>query len=313
MKGVYDVVIVGGGPAGLSAALLLGRCRRTALVVDAGEPRNAASQGLHGFLSRDGVKPLELRRLGRADVAQYPDIELRNGRVAGVGRHEDHFVVSLADGQKARSLLLLLATGRTDALPDKPGFREYYGRGVHHCPFCDAWEHRDGVIVAYGRDADAAELARELRTWTDRVVLCSDGPPEWPRSVDPAAAGVEIVASPVQRLGGDAFRLRHVQFLDRPPLECGALFFSGPCEQRSSLPEELGCVLDADGAVLCDGYAARGVPGLFVAGNVRGGLHLAIMAAAEGADAAIAMNEVLLARQVPRVRTGSGVVPGNTP
>lgn len=310
---MYDVIIVGGGPAGLSAALLLGRCRRTALVIDAGEPRNAASQGLHGFLSRDGVKPLELRRLGRADVARYPDIEFRTGRVARVRRHEDRFEVSLADGRQERSILLLLATGRTDALPEKPGFREYYGRGVHHCPFCDAWEHRDGLIVAYGREIGTLELARELRTWSDRVVLCTDGPPDWPQIGDAAPAGIQVVASRVESLGGDAFRLRTVRFLDRPPLECTALFFCGPCGQRSSLPEALGCALDENGAVVCDGYAARGVPGLFVAGNVRGGLHLAIMAAAEGADAAIAMNDVLLARQVPSVQSCRRAGPGKTP
>ncbi|HYC72872.1 MAG TPA: NAD(P)/FAD-dependent oxidoreductase [Opitutaceae bacterium] len=293
---MHDVVIVGAGPAGLSAALVLGRCRRSVLVVDAGEPRNAASQGLHGFLTREGVKPLELRRLGRAELARYPYVHLRDGRVTRVRRDDGGFEVALADGPVFRSAFLLLATGRIDALPEKAGFRDYYGRGVHHCPFCDAWEYRDGEIVVYGRDIGAVELARTLRTWTDRVTLCSDGPPAWPDSPDPAAEGLRVVAAGVDRLAGDAHRVREVRFVDRPPLACDAVFFCGPCPQRSALPEALDCVFNDDRSVRCDRSAAVGVPGLFVAGNVRGGLHLAIMAAAEGADAALAINAALLER-----------------
>ena len=138
----YDVVIVGGGPAGLSAALMLGRCRRSVLVIDAGEPRNRVSRGLHGFLTQDGVRPEELRNRGRADAARYPSILLRDGRVIGATSDAGGFVITVATGEIVKARILLLATGRADPLPEISGAREFFGRGVHHCPYCDGWESR---------------------------------------------------------------------------------------------------------------------------------------------------------------------------
>ena len=303
-----DVVIVGGGPAGLSAALLLGRCGRRVLLVDAGEPRNAASRGLHGFLTRDGIDPQELRRLGREQLVAYPSVELRDGKVARIARVAGGFAVEIADGTVERSRLILLATGRTDSVPTKPGFREFYGRGVYHCPFCDAWEHRGGAFVVYGRGGGVAELALGLLTWSPRVTVCADGAPGWNRewAARLAANGIAVRTEPLERLAGGEGRAREVVFAGGARLACEAVFFCSASEQRSALPEALGCSFHADHSVRCDGYAARGVPGLFVAGNVRGGLHLAIMAAAEGADAAIAINEVLLERGAERAPTGGG-------
>lgn len=293
---MYDVCIVGAGPAGLSAALILGRCRRKVVVFDSGKPRNAASRGLHGFITRDGTNPLQLRELARAEVARYPGVELHDCGVAAIRRHEGWFEVMVAEAHSFKARILLLATGRVDVLPEKPGFAELYGRGVYHCPICDGWEHRDQALIAYGRGGSAAELALSLRRWTRDVTLCTDGA----SGIDDATAArlarnrIDVVTSEVAGLrAGANGTLAHVVFVDGSRRACGALFFEMPTPQRSALAENLGADLDPSGGIRCNEHAATKVPGVFVAGNVRGGIHLAITAAAEGVEAALAINRAL--------------------
>ncbi len=294
----YDVIVVGGGPAGLNAALILGRCRRAVLVLDSGQPRNAPSRGLHGYLSRDGIHPMKLRELGRAELARYETVAFRDARVASAKRTHPGFRVRTSDGETMDTRMLLLATGRDDLLPQRPGFLELYGRGVYHCPICDGWEHRDQPMVAYGRGDAVAEVALELLTWSDHVTLCSDGPAQisgqWLEKL--RATGIEIRQDELVKLESesDGF-LSELQFVGAGRLACRALFFVSDCPQKSNLPESLGCSFADSGGVACDDHAATNVPGLFVAGNVRCGLHLAIMAAAEGAEAGVAINDALIA------------------
>ena len=293
----FDVVIVGAGPAGLSAALWLGRCARRTLVLDSGQPRNAASRALHGFLTRDGTAPGKLRQLARANLAQYPSVRLRAAVVRQIRRRRDRFVITTTAGARFEASFVLLATGRVDAVPTAPGFSEFYGRGIFHCPYCDGWEHRGQAIAVYGDDADAGELAKLLATWSKNLAILTDG-----RKPSPALrhCGFPIIEAPIAKLVPDAKgELASVKFADKSQRTCRAIFFSSNCAQKSDLPRRLGCRFDRDGAVMCKRHAAVGVPGLFVAGNVRNGVHLAITAAAEGAEAALAINELLLGRQRP--------------
>lgn len=297
----HDVCIIGAGPAGLSAALVLGRCRRKVMVFDSGRPRNAKSRALHAYLTRDGLPPQELRAFGRAELAAYPSVEVRDELVATVARRTDSFAIESLTGSACEARILLLATGRMDVLPTRPGFAELYGRGVYHCPFCDGWEHRDQPLAAYGRGTDAYEVALELLTWSRDVVLCSDGPPELSGEQRRrlAANGIAVLETPIAslRAGGNG-ELELIHFEGGEQRRCGAVFFISDTPQRSALPEALGCDLDATGAIRCEGSAATNVPGLFVAGNVRCGLHFAITAAAEGAEAAVAINDALLERDL---------------
>jgi thioredoxin reductase len=278
---VYDVIIVGGGFAGLSAALWLGRCQRRVLVVDAGEPRNQVSRRLHGYLTRDGVSPQDLRSLGNADVRKYRTVKVGKGRALGARRTKNGFEVVLTGQKKERAKLLLLATGRLDPLPAKPGFAEFFGRGVYHCPYCDGYENRGDELVVYGGDPCSRELAEELLTWARRVVICSDGAPRW--GSKPRSRRIRVITDSVRALRG-GWRLRSIEFASgRKPLPCRALFFATECRQRSTLPLALGCELDRENSIVCNGFRAAGVKDLFVAGN--------------GAQAAMEMNDLLQARR----------------
>src|SRR3954469_9852038 len=175
---MYDVVIVGAGPAGLSAALMLGRCRRRVLVCDTGRPRNAASHAMHGFLSRDGISPREFLQVAREQLRQYDTVELRDVEVTEARCQDSPFHGTLAGGERHRSRKLLIATGVVDNLPDIPGFRELFGVSVFHCPYCDGWELRDQPLAIYGRGSRGLGLSLELTAWSRDLVLCTDGPSE---------------------------------------------------------------------------------------------------------------------------------------
>jgi thioredoxin reductase len=294
---MLDVIIVGGGPAGLSAALVLGRCRRHVLVCDAGQPRNNASRALHGYLTRDGIAPQELLRLGREELRPY-GIELRQITVTGAScRAGSGFDVTLETGERLQARALLLATGVRDELPAVPGMHECFGISVHHCPYCDGWEVRDKSLVVVGRGGAAAGLALSLKTWSDRVAICSNGRarlnPIHRQQV--LAQRIRVYETIISRLEHDHGQLRAVVFASGERMPCEAVFFAAAQHPQSDLPLRFGCELTRRGVVKTDDLGHTHVPGLYVVGDASRDVQFAVVAAAEGAKAAVAINTALQA------------------
>ncbi len=294
---MIDVIIVGAGPAGLSAALILGRCRRSVVVFDTGQPRNAPSHALHGYLTRDGIPPREFLRLGRAELAQYDTVSIRDAEVVSVECQGDaRFGVTLAGGERLTSRRLLLATGVADNLPQIQGFRECYGRSVFHCPYCDGWEVRDQPIAIYGKGEAGLGLSLELTAWSRDLVLCTDGP----CGIDAngrtrlAANGIAVREERIARLDEQHGRLAAVVFEDGAQLPRHAMFFTTGQYQRSELLSQLGCEFNEKGTVPTGKYETTHLRGLYVAGDASHAVQWVIVAAAEGAEAAFAINTDLL-------------------
>jgi len=293
--GAFDVVIVGGGPAGLSAALVLSRALRRVLLCDAGHPRNAVSRELHGYLSRDRISPRRFLELARRDVKRYRGVTFYRGEVADAARDGAGFRVALGSARLVRSRKVLLATGLFDELPAIPGFRELFGKSVFQCPYCDGWEARGAAVAVYGKGQRGLEMARAMTAWTDDIVLCSDGRLALDDSEKHALRqnGIRIEETPIARLAAQRGRLRAVVLRDGRALARGALFFDGESRQQTDLAARLGCSFTQAGGVSCGRYEATDVPGVYVAGNAIKDVHLAIVAAAEGAKAAVGINKAL--------------------
>jgi len=300
-ESTFDVIIVGAGPAGLSAALVLGRCRRRVLVCDAGQPRNAASHGLHLFLTRDGIDPAQFLNIAREQLRPYETVTLRHTKVTDARRITGGFEIVLDANSDAReervsTRKLLLATGVVDTLPELEGLPAFYGRSVFHCPYCDGWEMRDRPLAVYGRGENGSGLALELTLWSRDVVLCTDGPSELSKEqrerLDRHNIGLR--EDKIKRLDGSDGDLKQVLFESGEPLDARGMFFSTGNSPASDLATKLGCKFTEQGCVDTGDYEVTSVPGVYAAGDATRLAQFVIIAAAEGAQAGFAINKELL-------------------
>ena len=259
-------MIVGGGPAGLSAALVLGRARKRVLVVDNDRPANAVSQGVGGLLGHDRVKPAELRDSGQRQLEEYANVELRHGAVEDAQRTRDGFVVTPTDGPPVRAHAIVLAHGLRYDPPPLPGIEALWGRSVFHCAFCDGWEVRDRPLAFQGSGPGAARSALVLAGWSNDVVLCTDGAPD-PGGEVLAAAGVRVRTEPITRLAGSDGRLTQIEFSHGPAERREALFVNTRRDQPNGLAAALGCELTDAGTIVTDADGRTNVAGVYAAGD----------------------------------------------
>ena len=291
-----DVVIVGGGAAGLGGALVLGRARRRVAVVDAGSPRNAPAAHMQGFLSRDGMPPADFLAAGRAEVTAY-GVELIEDRVVRV---DVGFAVWLASGQVLEARRLLVATGVRDELPDIAGAHERWGRDLLHCPYCHGWEVRDQPIGVLGTRPDAVQHALLVRQWSDDVVFfvhTMDLGPDERRRLE--ARDVQVVQGAVARLVVEADRLTGVELIDGRVIERVAIFIRPTnVPHADGLLTGLGCDVDQAGFPVVDASGQTNVVGVWAAGNVVDPRLQVITSAGAGSAAAIALNADLVLEDI---------------
>jgi thioredoxin reductase len=296
----YDVIVIGGGPAGLSGALVLARANRQVALIDAGRPRNRSARNLHNFLGKDGCSPQELLAAGRKDVARY-GVEMISNEVVDIenlstGDHTS-FRVTVSSGREFIARKLLFATGLQDELPAWLGFGECYGVSVHHCPYCDAFEYRGRTIAACGNQpSEALGLAMALLTWSPNIVVLTDGSQvSEVQGMLPKLERLKLnyQESRIKQLVHRDGELLRVELEDGNKVECDSLFFNASQSPCCDLPRALGCKPVMTEDTPTNRKQQTNVRGIYLAGDADGDVKFVIIAAAEGAKAAVAINREL--------------------
>lgn len=288
---MYDVAIVGGGPAGLSAATTLGRGRRKVLVLDAGEPRNARAHQMHNFVSRDGIAPGEFRRLAHEQLAAYPNVERSAARVLGISGGPDGFWL---EGPNVRARRIILALGMVDVLPELPGYRELWGHVIFQCPYCHGWEVQDRAFGYLTPGPQHAEFGTFLKGWSQDVVVFTDRRFEVTDELRAKlkAAGVGLEERAIKGLVANGDTLVAVELEDGTRVAREVLF-ARPPQRQTELVEALGLDLDENGFVKVDPRHQTSRPGIYAAGDMTTMMQSALTAAAAGSLAAGMVNHEL--------------------
>jgi thioredoxin reductase len=288
----YDVAIIGGGPAGLNAALVLGRARRSVALIDNGKPRNAVTHSSHGFITRDGIKPAEFRRIAYEEVLRYPSVQHWKDEAVDIKRTPDGFDVRKVTGETLQARRIILALGLREELPAIEGVKELYGKSLFVCPFCDGWELRDTPLVLLSDLPAAFHAAKLLLNWSKDIVVCTNGGDnlsEEQRRVL-VSRGIRIVDTPISRLEGHEGKLERVYFADGTFIERSGGFI-GPAQLPNARFEEaLGYEMNSAGAIRTDEMGRTAAPGVYAAGDSAYVMpSQLILAAASGSKAAMAV------------------------
>jgi thioredoxin reductase len=297
----YDVVIVGGGPAGLSAALNLGRARKRVALFDAGPPRNAAATHINGFVTRDGTPPAEFRRIGREQLRTYPAVHVREAAVEAITREGELFVARVGE-ERIEARRVLLGVGMIDVMPDLPGFRELWGKSIFQCPFCHGWEIQDRPFGVLATSLMLVEFSLFLTGWSRDIVVFTGGAVDIPAELRArlASAGVVVEERPIR-----ALRAREDGYLDAVELVGGEAvareaIFTRTAQRQTALVSSLDLALDEQGYVRVDDHKATSVAGIYAAGDLTTMMQTALMAAAAGAMAAAMMSHGLTTEALTR-------------
>jgi thioredoxin reductase (NADPH) len=293
----FDVAIVGGGPAGLSASIFLARYLRSVVLIDSGDPRNWETRGINAFLGLPGVTPSELRARGREEARRY-GVQLEDDCVHRAQKlTDDEFVLTTNSGADFDARRVLLAIGLKDVWPDIPGLERAYGETAHVCPDCDGYETRGKKTVVIGKGRKAVGMALNLSTWTREIIICTNGEepamdePEYCRKLD--ALNIPVLTEKITRILSKEGRVSCVQLESGMDLDAERIFFAIGQYPADDLGAQLGCKRDAGGHIVVDKHYHTSIRSVFAAGDIVPGSQLAIAAAADGAIAALAMHKSL--------------------
>ncbi|MDF2652386.1 MAG: FAD-dependent pyridine nucleotide-disulfide oxidoreductase [Paenibacillus sp.] len=292
----YDCVIIGGGPAGLNAALVLGRARKSVVVIDEGRPRNQVTRETHGYLTRDGISPSEFRRIAKEQISTYPSVYFVADIAVSITGTDGHFQITTAQGTIFRSKKVLFAVGKKDVPLDISGLADVYGKSAFVCPYCDGWELRDQPLVIIVKGPKALHLAKMIAGWTDRFTICTNGPDEMTleEKEELNQHNVPVCDSPIRSIASIDGMVQQVELEDGTIIPCTGIFFGPKLVNGSELPQAIGCQMTEAGTVVIDNFGKTSVPGIYGAGDAATELYQAITAASLGALAGVGINNELL-------------------
>lgn len=288
---LFDCAIIGGGPAGLNAALVLGRSLKKTVLFDDNRPRNRVTHESHGFLTRDGIHPQELKRLAQSELSAYPDVRIEASRVVSAEKESKFFRIETESGEVFRAKKLILATGFTETLPNIPRLPEFYGTSLFSCPFCDGYEMRGEPLIIISESEAAGHLAKVASNWTNDLIIATNGNQLIAASERQALErhGVLIYEEQIRSLDGENGKLRAITFEDGTTIERSGGFLTAEWHQAASIAKDLGCYINERGGIETDPMQRTNVEGVFACGDISMGPAQLVIAAGQGSLAAISV------------------------
>jgi len=290
---LYDCAIIGGGPAGLNAALMLGRARRSVALIDNNRPRNAVTHASHGFITRDGVTPNEFRRIAYEELQSYPSVDHLQTEVITVNNHESGFELFDSSGVRVLSRKLILATGVKELFPEIDGFYPLYGRSLFNCPYCDGWELRDQPLVVVSEYTNIFHTAKLLLNWSKDLLVCTNGQSSLAedQKLQLLTKGIAINEQPIASFVGQNGQLNHLRFVDGTEILRTGGFVTPKFVPSAPFGEQLGCEKTELGGIRTDEKGRTSIPGLYAAGDASYFMpSQLVFAAADGSRIAMAVN-----------------------
>ncbi|WP_145147411.1 NAD(P)/FAD-dependent oxidoreductase [Paenibacillus xylanexedens] len=292
---LLDVLIIGGGPAGLNAALVLGRARKNVVVIDDETPRNWVTRETHGFVTRDGASPREFRKAAKEQIAAYPSVQFASDTATAITGSDGDFVVKTTQGASYRTKKILFAVGKKDLPLDINGLTEVYGKSAFVCPYCDGWELRDQSLVIIVNGDKALHMAKVISGWTDQYTICTNGSDSLTdeQREELKQHHVTVFDAPIQSINSEEGMVKQVVLNDGTAIPCTGVFFQPKLFTGSELPNAIGCEITESGTVIVDASGKTSVAGVFSAGDAASEMYQAITAASLGALSAVSINNEL--------------------
>ncbi|CAM4520583.1 NAD(P)/FAD-dependent oxidoreductase [Paenibacillus xylanexedens] len=295
MNQLLDVLIIGGGPAGLNAALVLGRARKNVVVIDDETPRNWVTRETHGFVTRDGASPREFRKAAKEQIAAYPSVQFASDTATTITGSDGDFVVKTTQGVSYRTKKILFAVGKKDLPLDINGLTEVYGKSAFVCPYCDGWELRDQALVIIVSGDKALHMAKVISGWTAQYTICTNGSNSLTdeQREELKRHNVTVFDAPIQSINSEEGMVHQVVLNDGTAIPCTGVFFQPKLFTGSELPKAIGCEITESGTVIVDASGKTSVAGVYSAGDAASEMYQAITAASLGALSAVSINNEL--------------------